>query len=45
MGAAGAAYATGISQVIGLLVLLYHFAGKKGDLTIPGVKAGTSFVH
>lgn len=32
MGVAGAAYATGISQTIGLLVLLYHFMRKKGDL-------------
>lgn len=32
MGVAGAAYATGISQVIGLLILLDHFIRKKGSL-------------
>lgn len=33
-GVAGAAIATGISQVVGLLVILTHFIFKKGDLRI-----------
>lgn len=34
MGVAGAAIATGISQVVGLLVILTHFIFKKGELRI-----------
>lgn len=34
MGVAGAAIATGISQVVGLLVILTHFVFKKGELRI-----------
>lgn len=34
MGTAGAAYATGISQTIGLLVLLIHFIKKNGELKL-----------
>lgn len=34
MGVAGAAIATGISQVAGLLVILTHFVFKKGELRI-----------
>ena len=34
MGVAGAAIATGISQVVGLAVILTHFIFKKGDLRI-----------
>lgn len=33
-GVAGAAIATGISQVVGLLVILTHFVFKRGDLRI-----------
>lgn len=33
-GVAGAAIATGISQVVGLLIILTHFIGKKGALRI-----------
>ena len=34
MGAAGAAYATGISQILGVIVLLSHFFWKKGELRL-----------
>lgn len=34
MGAAGAAWATGISQIAGVLVMLLHFVLKKGDLRL-----------
>lgn len=34
MGVAGAAIATGISQVVGLLVILTHFIFKRGELRI-----------
>lgn len=34
MGTAGAAIATGISQVISMFIVLFHFLGKKGDLRI-----------
>lgn len=37
-GVAGAAIATGISQVVGLLVILTHFIFKKGDLQIKKYK-------
>lgn len=37
-GVAGAAIATGISQVVGLLVILTHFIFKKGDLRIKKYK-------
>lgn len=34
MGVAGAAYASGISQTVGLTLLLYHFAAKNGELKL-----------
>ena len=37
-GVAGAAVATGISQVVGLLVILTHFVFKKGELRIKKYK-------
>lgn len=37
-GVAGAAIATGISQVVGLLVILSHFIRKKGTLRIRGYR-------
>ncbi len=38
MGVKGAAIATGISQVVGLIVILTHFIFKKGDLRIRSYK-------
>lgn len=34
MGVAGAAIATGLSQILGLVILLYHFVRKKGELRL-----------
>lgn len=34
MGAAGAAIATGLSQILGLVILLLHFVCKKGELKL-----------
>lgn len=38
MGLKGAAIATGISQVINLIIVLTHFLQKKGDLTFQKIK-------
>lgn len=44
MGIAGAAIATGLGPVVGILIVLPHFLGKKGDLYIKKIKLKWSYI-